>query len=73
MFVCTSHYESFLLPVLEAMSSGCAVVTTKNKGIVEYAEDGKKCIMFAMQDPEAMAEKIIHVIENDTLRKKDNL
>ena len=26
--------------------------------------------MFAMQDPEAMAEKIIHVIENDTLRKK---
>ncbi len=70
VFVCASHYESFSLPVLEAMASGCAVLTTKNKGVVEYAEDGKNCIMFNMKSPEDMAEKIIHVIENDILRKK---
>lgn len=70
VFICASHYESFSLPVLEAMASGCAVLTTKNKGVVEYAEDGKNCIMFHMNNPENMAEKIISVIENDILRKK---
>ena len=70
IFVCASHYESFSLPVLEAMASGCAVLTTKNKGVAEYAEDGKNCIMFHMKNPEDMTKKIIHVIENETLRKK---
>lgn len=52
------------------MASGCAVLTTKNKGVVEYAEDGKNCIIFHMNNPDNMAEKIISVIENDILRKK---
>ena len=51
------------------MASGCAVLTTKNKGVVEYAEDGKNCIMFHMNNPEDMAEKIITVTENYILRK----
>jgi len=71
LFVSASLYESFSLPCLEAMASGCAVITTKNKGVEEYAEDGTNCIMVAMNDPRDLAEKIIRVIESDTL--KNNL
>lgn len=68
LFICASLYESFSLPVLEAMASGCAVITTKNKGVVEYAVDVKNCIMADMNDPQDLAEKIIQVLENDSLR-----
>ncbi|MDO5567490.1 MAG: glycosyltransferase family 4 protein, partial [Planctomycetia bacterium] len=36
-FVSASHYESFSLPALEAMSCGCPVITTNNLGVSEYA------------------------------------
>jgi len=67
LYVCASLYESFSLPCLEAMASGCVVITTKNKGVEEYAVDGINCIMVAMNDPGDLAEKIIQVIEDGTL------
>ncbi|MHB8127884.1 MAG: glycosyltransferase family 4 protein [Mobilitalea sp.] len=67
LFVSASLYESFSLPCLEAMASGCAVITTKNKGVEEYAVDGINCIMIAMNDPGDLAEKIIQVMESDSL------
>ena len=70
VFICGSHYESFSLPVLEAMACGCAVITTKNKGVVEYALDGKNCIMVNINDPVDMAEKIIQLLKNDMLRNR---
>lgn len=70
LFVSASLYESFSLPCLEAMASGCAVITTKNKGVEEYAVDGKNCIMINMNDPEDLAEKIIQVIKSDILANK---
>lgn len=68
-FVCASLYESFSLPVLEAMACGCAVITTKNNGVIEYAEDNKNCIMIAMNDPEDIAKKIVKLIKDDDLRE----
>lgn len=70
LFVCASHYESFSLPVLEAMASGCAVITTKNEGVVEYALDGKNCIMVAMNDPVDLAKKIIQLHKDGALRDR---
>ncbi|NLZ80698.1 MAG: glycosyltransferase family 4 protein [Clostridiales bacterium] len=70
LFICASLYESFSLPVLEAMASGCGVITTENKGVIEYAVNNKNCIMIAMNDPEDLAEKIIQVFEDDALRNK---
>jgi glycosyltransferase involved in cell wall biosynthesis len=67
-FVSASTYESFSLPVLEAMACGCAVVTTKNKGVMEYAEDGKNCLMASMNDPESIADRIAKLIEDGSLR-----
>lgn len=70
LFVCASLYESFSLPVLEAMACGCPVITTKNKGVAEYAQDGKNCMMTAMSAPQDIAEKIVQVLENTALRNK---
>ncbi|MDD4401750.1 MAG: glycosyltransferase family 4 protein [Desulfitobacteriaceae bacterium] len=70
IFICGSYYESFSLPVLEAMACGCAVITTKNKGVVEYALDGKNCIMVNINDPVDMAEKIIQLFKDDMLRNR---
>lgn len=70
LFICASVYESFSLPVLEAMASGCAVITTKNKGVAEYAVNNENCIMAAMNNPRDLAEKIIQVYENSSLSNK---
>jgi glycosyltransferase involved in cell wall biosynthesis len=66
-FVSASHYESFSLPVLEAMACGCAVVTTKNKGVTEYADDGKNCLMTETNDPHEIAEKVALLMEDGAL------
>lgn len=39
IFVCSSIFEGFGLPGLEAMACGCALVTTECKGPREYAND----------------------------------
>ena len=70
LFISASLYESFSLPVLEAMASGCAVITTANKGVLEYAVNHENCIMAAVKNPTDLAEKIIWVYENKTAAKK---
>lgn len=70
VLVCASLYESFSLPVLEAMACGCSVITTQNKGVVEYAVDGQNCLLVEMNDPEDIAEKIIKLYENTRLRNQ---
>ncbi len=57
-FVSASVYESFSLPVLEAMACGCAVLTTKNKGVLSYAVEGKNCVFVHMHNPSDIADKI---------------
>jgi glycosyltransferase involved in cell wall biosynthesis len=69
-FVCASTYESFSLPVLEAMACGCAVLTTKNKGVLSYALEGENCIWVEMQNPTDIADKIEMLHEDRTLRER---
>lgn len=68
IFVCASIYESFSLPVLEAMASGCAVITTANKGVLEYAVDRINCVMIEMRDPAGIAKAVNELIDNVHLR-----
>lgn len=70
LFISASLYESFSLPVLEAMACGCPVITTNNKGVLEYAVNNENCIMTAMSDPNELAKNIISVYEDEALADK---
>ncbi|MPN47867.1 D-inositol-3-phosphate glycosyltransferase [bioreactor metagenome] len=62
-----STYESFSLPVLEAMACGCAVLTTRNKGVLSYAEDGDNCLFIQTRDPCDIARKLLSLQEDTAL------
>ena len=68
IYICNSSYESFSLPVLEAMACGCAVITTRNKGVVEYATDNKNCLMVEMNNPNDIVEKIVKLCDDQALK-----
>jgi len=70
VYVSASHYESFSLPVLEAMACGCPVVTTNNYGVLEYAEDNYNVLIAKIGDPYDISNKILEILQNDVLRKK---
>ncbi|HWP79457.1 MAG TPA: glycosyltransferase family 4 protein [Candidatus Acidoferrum sp.] len=69
-FVCASTYESFSLPVLEAMACGCAVLTTRNEGVLSYAKEGQNCLFVEMQNPADIANKLLALHANPTLRDR---
>jgi glycosyltransferase involved in cell wall biosynthesis len=70
VFVVTSHWEGFGLPGLEAMASGCALISSNNGGCSEYTVDGVNCILYEPKDLQDLTEKIIYLIEHQDLRKE---
>jgi len=69
-FVCASTYESFSLPVLEAMACGCAVLTTRNKGVLSYAKEGENCLFVDMRSPRDIAEKLFALHADAPLKRR---
>jgi len=67
VFVMPSLYEGFGLPVLEAMSCGCPVVTTKNGSLAEVA--GKACWIVDPFDIDNIADGIQRVFTDTKLQK----
>ena len=57
-FISASVYESFSLPVLEAMACGCVVLTTGNKGVLSYAAENRNCVLVQMRNPLDIANKL---------------
>lgn len=68
IFLGTSHSEGWGLTVGEAMACGCAVVCTDNPGYLEMAEDGNTALVAPVGDVQALADRIICLIEDDDLR-----
>ena len=64
VFVLPSYREGTPKTVLEAMASGRAVITTDAPGCRETVEDGKNGFLVLVKNVEALAEKMIYLVEN---------
>lgn len=62
-----SHFQGFGMPGLEAMSSGCALVSTDNMGIHEYGIHGKNCLIGGSL--ESMYMHVVRLIEDRLARE----
>lgn len=66
--VVPSHYESFGLVALEAMACGTPVVASEIGGLAFLVRDGETGFHVPTGDPEALAEKLRLIIQDDDLR-----
>ena len=65
--VCTSLYEGFGLPVVEAMKSGCPVISTAAGSLVEVTNG---CAMsFSPNDVDTLTEHMLRLLDDGEFRK----
>lgn len=64
VFVMPSLTEAFGMALLEAMASGVPVVATRVGGIPEFVEHGVNGLLVEPNNPEALAEALLMVLEN---------
>ena len=67
LFAFPSLYEGFGLPVLEAMTCGCPVVTADNSSLPEVA--GEAALLVDAGDEPGLASAMRRVLEDDALRQ----
>jgi glycosyltransferase involved in cell wall biosynthesis len=71
LFVFPSLFaEGFGLPPVEAMAAGTAVVGTRSGAIVETIEDGLTGLLVEKNNPKALAEAIMQLLDNAGMREK---
>ena len=70
LIVCCSREEPFGRCLIEAMSCGRPVVATKVGGIPEVVKDGITGFLVPPERPDALAEKVRLLLENEALWKK---
>lgn len=68
IFVCASIYESFCLPVLEAMTCGNAIVTTNNGGNMDFVVDGENALLVEKDNIEDIYNKVKKLLKDKELR-----
>ncbi len=69
VYLHASHADNFPTTILEAMGCGTPVVATRIGGIPEQIVDGVTGFLVPAQDSTAMAERIIHLQEVESLCK----
>jgi D-inositol-3-phosphate glycosyltransferase len=67
--VVPSHYESFGMVALEAMACGTPVVASQVGGLAFLVQDGITGFTVPVEEPRALAEKLIWLVRNPEKRK----
>ena len=68
--VCCSKREGLPLNVVESMLSGNAIVATYNRGHRELIRNGENGYLVPQNAPNAMADKVLTLLENENLKSK---
>lgn len=68
IFVQSSRHEGFGYTPVEAMACGAALVTTDCGGSRDYAFDGKTAVVVAPDAPEALAEAVDALLDDEPRR-----
>ena len=67
VFVSTSRFEGLGVAVLEAQAAGVPVVATPVGGVAETVIDGETGLVVRPGDPDALAQRIIELLEDSAL------
>ena len=71
VFIDPSTIHSYGLPALEALVSGCAVVSWDNQGINEYVQNGKNGVIFPINaGPDKVAKRIVELLFDSKERER---
>lgn len=70
VFALPSLWEGLGIALLEAMALGKPVVGTKVGGIPEVIDDGENGFLIEPSNPQQLAEKILELLRNETLRNQ---
>jgi glycosyltransferase involved in cell wall biosynthesis len=70
IFVSPTLYEGFGLTNLEAMVSGCVVVSTETWGVKDYIRDAENGFQVPIRDPPSIAETVLDLLGDTEKRKR---
>ncbi len=68
--VVPSHYESFGMVALEAMACGTPVVASQVGGLAYLVQDGITGFTVPVDEPEALAERLMRLINDPALKRE---
>ena len=70
IFMMSSQFEGLPIALLEAMSTGCAIVSTKAGGVVEAIRNNRDGLLSEVGDAQALAENCIVLLKKPGQRKE---
>jgi glycosyltransferase involved in cell wall biosynthesis len=70
LFILSSDWEGFGIVVAEAMAAGKPTIATCVDGVPELVVDGVTGILVPPQNPQALAQGILHLAKNPDLRQR---
>jgi len=70
VYLCPSYSEGWHLPAAEAMSCGCALVSTNQFGVGDYAVQMETALLSPVGDCQGLARNVTALLEDEGLRRR---
>jgi glycosyltransferase involved in cell wall biosynthesis len=70
LFIMPSRYEGLPIAALEAMAAFVPMVATRVAGLSEVVEHERTGLLVPPEDPQALAEAIIRVLKDESMRRE---